>query len=255
VLLCIDIGNTNTVLATFEGEKLVHSWRIKTDSGATADEMGLLYRGLLAADAVALTGVAACSTVPAALRSLRTMLSRYYSGVPAVIVEPGVRTGVQLAIDNPKEVGADRVVNTLAAFTLYGGPSIVVDFGTSTNFDVVSGRGEFLGGVLAPGIEISVDALAARAAQLRKVELVKPPRIIGKNTVECLQSGVVYGFAGQVDGVVRGITAELGTPVTAVVATGGLAAIVIDECATVTHHEPALTLIGLRLIYERNVAR
>ncbi|MEV4507549.1 type III pantothenate kinase [Dactylosporangium sp. NPDC049525] len=252
MLLCIDIGNTNTVLATFEGEKLVHSWRIKTDSRATADELGLLYRGLLATDAVSLTGIAACSTVPAALRSLRTMLQRYYPGVPTVIVEPGVRTGVQLAIDNPKEVGTDRVANTLAAFTLFGGPSIVVDFGTSTNFDVVSARGEFLGGVLAPGIEISVDALAARAAQLRKVELIKPPRVIGKNTVECLQSGVVYGFAGQVDGIVRGVTTELGGPVKAVVATGGLAPIVIGECATVTHHEPMLTLIGLRLIFDRN---
>jgi type III pantothenate kinase len=252
VLLCIDIGNTNTVLATFEGEKLVHSWRIKTDARATADELGLLYRGLLATDAVSLTGIAACSTVPAALRSLRTMLQRYYPGVPTVIVEPGVRTGVQLAIDNPKEVGTDRVANTLAAFTLFGGPSIVVDFGTSTNFDVVSARGEFLGGVLAPGIEISVDALAARAAQLRKVELVKPPRVIGKNTVECLQSGVVYGFAGQVDGIVRGVSAELGGAVKAVVATGGLAPIVIGECATVTHHEPMLTLIGLRLIFDRN---
>jgi type III pantothenate kinase len=189
--------------------------------------------------------------VPAALRSLRAMLARYFAHVPVVIVEPGVRTGVQLAIDNPKEVGSDRVVNTLAAHTLFGGPAIVVDFGTSTNFDVVSARGEFLGGVLAPGIEISVDALAARAAQLRKVELVKPPRIIGKNTVECLQSGVVYGFAGQVDGVVRGIISELG-PVRAVVATGGLAPVVLDECATVTHHEPWLTLIGLRLVYERN---
>src|SRR4051794_27162766 len=184
--------------------------------------MGLLYRGLLATDAVALTGIAACSTVPAALRSLRTMLNRYYGDVPTVIVEPGTRTGVQLAIDNPKEVGADRVVNTLAAHTLYGGPTIVVDFGTSTNFDVVSARGEFLGGVLAPGIEISVDALAARAAQLRKVELVRPPRVIGRNTVECLQSGVVYGFAGQVDGIVRSILTELPDTKT-VVATGGLA--------------------------------
>ncbi len=259
MLLCIDIGNTNTVLATFDGEALVHSWRIKTDAHATADELGLKFRGLLAGDnyehgggdAVKLTGLAACSTVPAASRALRAMLARYYPTLPAVIVEPGIRTGVQLAIDNPKEVGTDRVVNTLAAYTLYGGPSIVVDFGTSTNFDVVSRRGEFLGGVLAPGIEISVDALAARAAQLRKVELVKPARIIGKNTVECLQSGVVYGFAGQVDGVVRAIISELG-PVNAVVATGGLAPIVIDECATVTHHEPWLTLIGLRLIYERN---
>ncbi|GAA2604776.1 type III pantothenate kinase [Dactylosporangium fulvum] len=252
MLLCIDIGNTNTVLATFEGEKIVHSWRIKTDARATADELGLLYRGLLATDAVSLTGIAACSTVPAALRNLRTMLQRYYPGVPTVIVEPGVRTGVQLAIDNPKEVGTDRVANTLAAYSLFGGPSIVVDFGTSTNFDVVSAKGEFLGGVLAPGIEISVDALAGRAAQLRKVELVKPPRVIGKNTVECLQSGVVYGFAGQVDGVVRGVTAELGGSVKAVVATGGLASIVIGECQTVTHHEPMLTLIGLRLIFDRN---
>jgi type III pantothenate kinase len=251
VLLCIDIGNTNTVLATFEGDKPVHSWRTKTDARDTADEMGLLFRGLLAGDAVQVSGIAACSTVPAALRSLRVMLDRYYPGMPTVIVEPGTRTGVQLAIDNPKEVGADRVVNTLAAYTLFGGPSIVVDFGTSTNFDVISGRGEFLGGVLAPGIEISVEALAARAAQLRKVELVRPARIIGKNTVECLQSGVVYGFAGQVDGIVRGIVSEIG-PVQAVVATGGLASVVIDECATITHHEPMLTLNGLRLVFERN---
>lgn len=251
MLLCIDIGNTNTVLATFDGEKIVHSWRVKTDARSTADEMGLMFRGLLAGDNVALTGVAACSTVPASLRSLRSMLSRYYPSVPTVVVEPGVKTGVQLAIDNPKEVGSDRVVNTLAAYTLYGGPAIVVDFGTSTNFDVVSARGEFLGGVLAPGIEISVEALAAQAAQLRKVELVRPPRVIGKNTVECLQSGVVYGFAGQVDGVVRAIMTELG-PVDTVVATGGLARVVLDECCTVTHHEPMLTLIGLRLIYERN---
>ncbi len=252
MLLCIDIGNTNTVLATFKGDKLVHSWRTKTDARSTADELGLQLRGLLAGDAVEITGIAACSTVPAALRSMRSMLTRYYADVPAVIIEPGVRTGVQLAIDNPKEVGSDRVMNTLATYTLFGGPSIVVDFGTSTNFDVVSARGEFLGGVIAPGIEISVDALAARAAQLRKMELVKPPRIIGKNTVECLQSGVVYGFAGQVDGIVRGIISELGA-VKAVVATGGLATVVIDECATVTHHEPWLTLIGLRLAYERNV--
>ena len=252
MLLCIDIGNTNTVLATFEGEKLVHSWRVKTEARSTADELGLMFRGLLASDNVQLTGIAACSTVPMALRSLRTMLTRYYGALPTVILEPGIRTGVQLAIDNPKEVGSDRVANTLAAYTLYGGPSIVVDFGTSTNFDVVSAKGEYLGGPLAPGIEISVDALAARAAQLRKVELVRPARVIGKNTVECLQSGVVYGFAGQVDGLVNRITAELGGPVAAVVATGGLAPVVLDDCATVTHHEPMLTLIGLRLIFERN---
>lgn len=252
MLLCIDIGNTNTVLATFDGDKIVHSWRVRTDSHATADELGLMFRGLLAGDEVEITGVCACSTVPAALRSLRSMLNRYYRNTPTVIVEPGIRTGVPLAVDNPKEVGADRVVNTLAAYRRFGGPAVVVDFGTSTNIDVISYRGEFLGGVFAPGIEISVEALAARAAQLVKVELVKPPRVVGKNTVECLQSGVVYGFAGQVDAIVRAIVGEIGE-VNAVVATGGLAPVVLSECATITHHEPTLTLLGLQMIYERNV--
>lgn len=252
MLLCVDVGNTNTVLATFDGDTVIHSWRVKTDSLATPDELSLLYRGLLASDDVPVTGVAACSTVPAVTRSLRSMLGRYYRAVPVVVVEPGTRTGVPLAVDNPKEVGADRVVNTLAAYTRYGGPTIVVDFGTSTNIDVISARGEFLGGVFAPGIEISVDALAARAAQLVKVELVKPPRVVGKNTVECLQSGVVYGFAGQVDAIVRAIVGEIGE-VSAVVATGGLAPVVLSECATVTHHEPMLTLLGLRQIYVRNI--
>ena len=251
MLLCIDIGNTNTVLATFEGDKLVHSWRVKTDPQATADEMGFLYRGLLANDAVEVTGVCACSTVPSALRALRGMLARSFPAVPNLIVEAGVRTGVQLAIDNPKEVGADRVVNTLAAFTLYGGPSIVVDIGTTNTFDVISERGEFLGGAFTPGIDISFDALAARAAQLRKVEPAKPRSVIGKNTVECLQSGMYFGYAGLVDRIVDRMTEELG-PLRAVIATGGLAPVVIGECRTVTHHEPMITLIGLRMVYERN---
>src|SRR4051794_13110672 len=170
VLLCIDIGNTNTVLATFDGEKLVHNWRIKTDARSTAAELGLMFRGLLAGDAVEITGVAACSTVPAALRSLRTMLARDYGDLPNVIVEPGVKTGVQLAIDNPKEAGADRVVNPPPAPSLYGGPSIVVDFGTSTNFDGISAKGQFPGFSFAPGTGISFGALAARAGQLRKGE-------------------------------------------------------------------------------------
>jgi type III pantothenate kinase len=252
VLLCIDIGNTNTVLATFDGEKLVHSWRIKTDSRSTADELGLMFRGLLAGDAVEITGVAACSTVPSVLRSLRTMLSRYYEAIPTLVVEPGVRTGVQLAIDNPKEVGADRVVNTLAAHTLYGGPSIVVDIGTTTTFDVISAKGEFLGGAFTPGIEISFDALAERAAQLRKVEPAQPRSAIGKNTVECLQSGMYFGYAGLIDRIVEKMTEELG-PVRAVISTGGLAPLVINECRTITHHEPMITLMGLRMVYERNV--
>jgi type III pantothenate kinase len=252
VLLCIDIGNTNTVLATFEGDKLVHSWRIKTDARSTGDELGLLYRGLLAGDAVEITGVCACSTVPAAMRSLRTMLGRYYRSVPTLIVEPGVKTGVQLAIDNPKEVGSDRVVNTLAAYAIYGGPSIVVDVGTTMTFDVISARGEFLGGAFTPGIEISFDALAERAAQLRKVEPAKPRSVIGRNTVECLQSGMYFGYAGLVDRIVERMTQELGE-VRAVIATGGLAPVVIDECQTITHHEPMITLIGLRMVFERNL--
>jgi len=251
VLLCIDIGNTNTVLATFDGDRLVHSWRIKTDAHSTGDELGLLYRGLLASDAVEITGVCACSTVPAALRSLRSMLARYYASVTTLIVEPGVKTGVQLAIDNPKEVGTDRVVNTLAAYTIFGGPSIVVDVGTTMTFDVISAKGEFLGGAFTPGIEISFDALASRAAQLRKVEAAKPRSVIGRNTVECLQAGMYFGYAGLVDRIVDRMTEELG-PVKAVIATGGLAPVVIDECRTITHHEPMITLIGLRMVFERN---
>jgi type III pantothenate kinase len=189
--------------------------------------------------------------VPAALRQVRQMFSRYFGDLPAVIVEPGVRTGVPILIDNPKEVGADRICNTLAAHHLYGGPAVVVDFGTSTNFDVVSARGEFLGGALAPGIEISLDALASRGAQLRKVELVRPRSVIGKSTVEALQSGMVYGVAGQVDGIVRRIVAELGDE-TVVIATGGLASLVVRESETVDHHVPDLTLTGLRLVFERN---
>ena len=249
MLLAVDIGNTNTVLGVFDGETLVESWRVKTDARDTADELALTYRGLLGDTKI--DGVAACSTVPAVLGQLRLMLARWYPDLPAVVVEPGIRTGVPLLYDNPKELGSDRIVNALAAYHLYGGPAIVVDFGTSTNFDVVSAKGEFLGGVLAPGIEISIDALAARAARLVKVELARPRAVIGKNTVEALQSGILYGFAGQIDGLVRRIVGELGAPAV-VIATGGLAQVVIAESETLERHEPDLTLIGLRLVYERN---
>jgi type III pantothenate kinase len=254
MLLAIDIGNTNTVLGVFEGEKLERSWRIKTDARSTADELALTFRGLLTDHEI--TGTAACSTVPAALRELRVMLATYYPHIPTVLVEPGVRTGVSLQYENPKEVGADRIVNTLAAHHLNEGPTIVVDFGTTTNFDVVSEKGEFLGGALAPGIEISLDALADRAAQLRKVELVAPRGPIGKSTVEALQSGILYGFAGQVDGLVRRLSVALhpqDPTAVEVIATGGLATLVIEHCETVTRYEPDLTLLGLRLIYERNL--
>ena len=251
MLLTVDVGNTNTVLGLFDGDRLFESYRIKTDPRVTADEMALVFRGLLAGHP-APDGVAVCSTVPAVLDELRRMFSRYFADVPTIVVGPGVKTGVPLLYDNPREVGPDRVVNTLAAFTLYGGPAIVVDFGTSTNFDVVSDKGEFLGGALAPGIEISVDALAARAARLFKVELVEPRSVIGKTTNEALQSGLLYGFAGQVDGMVKRISAELGaTPI--VIATGGLSHLMVSVCESLNHHEPDLTLIGLRLVYEKNL--
>ena len=253
MLLTIDVGNTNTVLGTFLGEDLVHSWRVKTDPRSTADELWLQMRALV--EDIDITGISLCSTVPAVLREMRTMFATYFKDVPTTNVEPGIKTGVPLLVDNPKEIGADRIVNTLAAHTLFGGPAIVVDFGTSTNLDVVSPKGEFLGGALAPGIEISVDALAQRAAQLRKVELIKPKSVIGKNTVEALQSGTIYGFAGQVDGLVSKISEELEAQFNerpTVIATGGLAPLIFGVADTLDEYEPDLTLIGLRLIHERN---
>ena len=251
MLLAVDVGNTNTVLGLFTGEELVRSWRITTHARATGDEMALTFRGLLD-EQPEITGLALCSTVPSVLHELRPMLSSFFHEMPVVIVEPGTKTGVPILTDNPKEVGADRIVNTLAAHQQFGGPCIVVDLGTSTNLDVVSAQGEFLGGALAPGIDISLEALSTKAAQLRKVEVARPRSPIGKNTVEALQSGAVFGFAGQVDGLVDRIIEEIG-PVTAVVATGGLASVVIGESETITHHDPHLTLTGLRLVFERNV--
>ena len=254
MLLTVDVGNTNTVLGIFEGDQLIKSWRVKTDPRTTADELWLQFNALVTG--YNLTGLSICSTVPATLRELRTMINTYFAELPTTIVEPGTKTGVQLLVDNPKEIGADRIVNTLAAHTLYGGPAIVVDFGTSTNLDVVSPKGEFLGGSLAPGIEISVDALASRAAQLRKVELIRPKSVIGKNTVEALQSGTIFGFAGQVDGLVDRITEELAKDyeeAPTVIATGGLAPLIIGVAETIDEYEPDLTLIGLRLIHEKNL--
>jgi type III pantothenate kinase len=255
MLLAIDVGNTQTVLGLFDDDKLVEHWRLATEPHRTADELAMLIRGLLGSSQhlASVDGIAACSTVPRVQSEVRTMCARWFGDLPLVIVEPGVRTGVPVLTDNPKEVGADRIVNTLAAYTLYGGPAIVVDFGTSTNFDVVSAHGEFLGGVLAPGIEISVDALAARAAQLMKVQLVRPRSVIGKNTVESLQSGILYGFAAQIDGIVDRLVTELGSATT-VIATGGLAPVVLDECRRIDVHDPWLTLIGLRLVFQRNTS-
>jgi type III pantothenate kinase len=251
VLLCVDIGNTNVSLGLFRGDELVHDWRMRTDARMTADELALGLRGLLGPLADQVTGVAALSNVPAVLRELRVMLGRYYADVPRILVQPGVRTGVPLLVDNPKEVGGDRLVNTMAAHHLFGTACVVVDLGTVTNIDVSTAKGEFLGGAFLPGVAVSIDALAASGAQLRRVEMRRPRSVIGKNTVECLQSGILYGYAAQVDGLVRRLVAELAGPVN-VIATGGLAPLVVDEAETLQHHVPELTLLGLRLLYARN---
>ena len=212
MLLTIDIGNTNMVLGIFDGDQVIDHWRVATVPDRTADELAVVLHGLLRSRSFTereISGIALCSTVPSVLHQMREMCQRYFGGLPTVIVEPGVKTGVPVRTDNPKEVGSDRIMNSLAAVHLYGGPAIVVDFGTSTNFDAVSARGEFVGGALAPGIEISVDALSRRAAQLLKVELTRPPRVVGKNTVEALQSGIIYGFAAQVEGIATRMAREL----------------------------------------------
>ena len=259
MLLTIDIGNTHMVLGVFDGDQIIDHWRMATVPDRTADELAVVLHGLLARSKALserdIDGIALCSTVPSVLHEMREMCQRYYGHLTTVIVEPGVKTGVPVRTDNPKEVGSDRILNSLAAVHLYGGPAIVVDFGTSTNFDAVSARGEFVGGALAPGIEISVDALSRRAAQLLKVELTRPPRVVGKNTVEALQSGIIYGFAAQVEGIAVRMARELSPDdpdAVTVIATGGLAPLVISEVSVIDAYEPWLTLIGLRLVYEKN---
>jgi type III pantothenate kinase len=216
----------------------------------------VLLKNLLHDSAVSkpVQGVAVCSTVPSVLHEWRDMLRLYHGAVHHVVVEPGVKTGVPVLMDNPREVGSDRIVNALAAASLYEGPTIVVDFGTATTFDVVSTKGEYVGGAIAPGIDISLEALGRRGAQLRKVELLRPRSVIAKNTVEALQSGVLFGFASQVDGIVGRMLRELRlAPGDAnVVATGGLAPLVVEECESFTDHQPWLTLLGLEIVFHRN---
>ena len=254
MLLAIDLGNTETVLGLFEGAELAAHWRIATSAERTADEHALLISQLLDLDGYrfdeAVDGMAISSTVPRLTSTLRAM-SRRWAAVPTVVLEPGVRSGMPILYDNPREVGADRIANAVGAYERYGGPSIVVDFGTSTNFDVISAAGEYLGGAIAPGVEISMDALFGRAAALRRVELTEPRSVIGKSTVESIQSGVLYGFAGQVDGIVGRIQHQLGREST-VVATGGLSPVIVPLASCVDHTDPWLTLQGLRLVFERN---
>jgi type III pantothenate kinase len=270
VLLAIDVGNTETVVGLFaavpdddQGETgprdgneptgLAHHWRLSTVADRTADEHALLLTQLLDLDGLdvgtAVSGIAVTSSVPLVTANLRQMVARWFD-VPSVVLEPGVRSGMPILYDNPKEVGADRIANAVGAYDLFGGPCIVVDLGTATTFDAISAAGEYLGGAITPGVAISLDALFAHAAALRRVELVEPRTVIGKSTVESIQSGALYGFAGQVDGLCRRFTAELGE--STVVATGGLSELISPYSEEIEYVEPWLTLHGLRIIFERN---
>lgn len=262
LVLCVDIGNSYTVLGLLtgppDGREVVAHWRVATDERRTADEWAVLLRGLLdgLGGGAQPTGIAVCATVPVVLAEWREMLTAHYADLPSVVVEPGVRTGIPVLMDNPREVGADRIMNALAAARLYGGPAIVVDFGTATTFDVVSPAGQYVGGAIAAGVEISLQALGQRGAQLRQVELKRPRSVIAKNTVEALQSGMLFGLAAQVEGLVTRMIAELGADAgdVRVIATGHAAPLVLGECSCFTDHSPWLTLLGLGLAFDRNAS-
>ena len=247
-LLAIDVGNTQTVFGLFEGEKLREHWRIATERHRSSDELGALFASFL--DLGTVDGVAIASTVPQLHRAYGDF-AKEYARAELLELGPGIRTGVPIRYDDPREVGPDRIANAVAAVERHGLPCIVVDFGTSTNFDVISPEGEYVGGVLAPGIEVSMDALFARAARLFKVDFAEPETVIAKNTASSLQSGLVYGFAGQVDGIVERIRGELGAEAQTV-ATGGLADLIVPHAHTLETIDPFLTLEGIRLVWHRN---
>jgi type III pantothenate kinase len=268
MLLAIDVGNTQTVVGLYDLEPddqhnvgrrladthLLDHWRVATNAERTADEHALVVQEFLGFHGFSfdedIAGLVLCSSVPRVTGAIRRMSERYFGQQP-IVIEPGIRTGVPILYDNPKEVGADRIADAVAAYDLYKGPIVVVDFGTATTFEAISARGEYLGGAIFPGIDISLDALFARAAALRRVELVEPRHVIGRSTVESMQSGVVYGYTALVDGMVSRIEAELDEKAN-VISTGGLSGLITPLSSTIDHHEPWLTLHGLRLIYEKN---
>jgi type III pantothenate kinase len=254
MLLAIDAGNTNIVFAVFDGEALRASWRSSTDPKRTADEYAVWLTQLMALEGLALRDVrhaVIASVVPAALPSLRILCRRYFGVEPAVVGDPDLDLGLQILIERPEQVGADRLVNAVAAYERHGGPLIVVDFGTATTFDVVDAEGNYRGNVIAPGINLSVEALYMAAAKLPRVAVEAPPSVIGGATVPAMQSGIYWGYVGLIEGLIQRITAEYGEPLT-VVATGGLAPLFADATAVIRHIEPDLTLYGLMLIHRRN---
>jgi type III pantothenate kinase len=253
MILVIDVGNTNIVLGLYEGRRLLHDWRLSTNRSSTADEYGMMMYNLFQHAGIGLAqveGVIISSVVPPLMFVLEQLCLKYVKKAP-LIVGPGVKTGLNIRYENPREVGADRIVNAVAAIELYGSPCIVVDFGTATTFDYIDKAGQYIGGAVAPGIGISTEALYQRAAKLPRIELVRPKSVVGRNTVSSMQAGIIFGFAGQVDGIVGRIREEFGTG-SKVVATGGLADLIAKESNTIETVNPLLTLQGLQIIYERN---
>jgi type III pantothenate kinase len=253
LLLAVDVGNTNTVLGVFRGDELVANWRIQTVAGRTSDEYAVLVRSLLELDGYAWGTVRAgiiSSVVPPAVFGLQKFFKAHCGGA-ALIVGPGIKTGMPILYENPREVGADRIVNAVAAYEAHHGGCIVVDFGTATTWDVVNQRGEYLGGVIAPGIQISAEALYRYAAKLPRVEIARPTKVLGKNTVASMQSGLLYGYAGMVDALVERLRAEVDFPARCI-ATGGLATLVAAESRTIEVTDELLTLRGLKILYDRN---
>ncbi|MEW6624137.1 MAG: type III pantothenate kinase [Bacillota bacterium] len=253
MLLAVDVGNTNIMMGVFQDKDLTDTWRVSTDPSKTADELGVLFKQLFEYKGISfsdISAVAISSVVPPIMQALDQMC-REYIGVAPFVVGHGSRIDLAIEFDNPKEIGADRIVNAVGAIDKYGSPAVVVDFGTATTFDAISDEGHYLGGAIAPGVGISLEALFQKAAKLPRIEMVKPEGVIGKSTVTCMQSGIVFGFVGQVDGIVQRIKRELG-PNTVTVATGGLAPFIAGYCETIDHIDPYLTLNGLQIIYRKN---
>lgn len=254
MILVIDVGNTNTVFGVYDGKKLLNHWRMETSKGKTSDEYGMFIVSLLSYEKIdvgKIEAVVIASVVPPIMYSLEHAIRKYFKLEP-MVVGTGIKTGINIKYENPREVGADRIINAVAALELYGGPLIIVDFGTATTFCAVSSKGEYLGGVICPGIKISAEALFQKTAKLPKIDLVKPETVIGRNTVSSMQSGIIYGYVGEVDYIVRRMKKEMKEDNIKVIATGGLARLIASESETIDEINGLLTLEGLRIIYERN---